>query len=145
MHNWDNIECAGEKILKGWHLTTEAKWKIYGAALHKSDWKSHGYSSEWQKFESVRTHKYAVTSAVILVREVTQSWRGFCSNTVSFALKLKSFYQQLQIQLDLIFCSLEISPLPCIHFAAQNLTSPQYLRDLPTVLHVFPYGNSPRN
>lgn len=125
----------GKKNLKGWHLSTEAKWKICGTALHKSDWKSQGYSSEQHKFESVRAHKH-VTSAVVLVREIMQWWRQFYSNTVSFALKLKAFYQQLQIQLDVILCGLEISPLSCIHFPARDLTSPWYIHYLPAV-HIF--------
>lgn len=37
MHNWGSIENAKKKNLLCWHLSTEAKWKIYGAALHKSD------------------------------------------------------------------------------------------------------------
>lgn len=137
MHNWDSIECAGEKNLKGWHLSTEAKWKICGTVLHKSDWESQGYSSERHKFESGRAHKHVVASVVLSVREIMQWWRGFYSNTVSFALKLKAFYQQLQIQLDLILFGLENSPLSCIHFPARNLTSPQYIHYLPAVLHIF--------
>lgn len=122
-----------EKNLEGWHLSTETKWKICGTALHKNDCKSQSTGSEWHKFESVKSHRHVVASAV---REIVLWWRRFYSNMVSFALELKVPYQQFQTLLDLILCALEISPLSCIHFPAWNLTTPWYIHYLP-VLHIF--------
>lgn len=127
------LNMQGKKSLKGWHLTAEIKWKICGTALHK--WKSLGHGSE-HNFESGRDCKH-VDLSVSLIRGIRQWWRGFYSNTVSLALKLKAFYLQLQILLDLILSCLEISPLSCTHFPACNLTCPWYLHYLSVVLHNF--------
>lgn len=114
-------------------MPQEVKWKYVGQHC-TSDWKSLGRSSGQQNFESVRGCKHAAL-AVILIRGRRQWRRGFYSNTVSLALKLKAFYLQLQILLDLILSCLEISPLSCTHFPACNLTSPWYLCYLSVVLH----------
>lgn len=135
MHNWDTIEHAGEKILKVDICQQKLNGKYVGQHC-TSDWKSLGHSGEQYKFESVRGCKHAAL-AVSLITGIRQWWRGFYSNTVSLALKLKAFYLQLQILLDLMLSCLEISPLSCTYFPAQNLTSPWFLHYLSVVLHNF--------
>lgn len=135
MRNWDTIEHTWEKNLKGWKKICQQKLNGKYVGQHCiRDWKSLGHSSEQHSFESVRGCKHAVL-AVSLIRGRRQWWRGFYSNTVSLALRLKAFYLQLQILLDLILSCLEISPLSCTHFPACNLTSPWYLHYLSVVLH----------
>lgn len=121
-----------KKNLKGWHLSTEIKWKICGTALRK--WLKIPGAQQWTTEFWISKH---AALAVSLIREIRQWWRGFYSNTVSLALKLKAFYLQLQILLDLIPSCLEISPLSCTYFPACKLTSPWYLHYFSVVLHNF--------
>lgn len=128
-----NIE--QKKILKvdTWQQKLNGK---YVGQHCTSDWKSLGHRSKQHNLESIRGCKH-VDLAVSLIRWIRQWWRGFYSNTVSLGLKLKAFYLQLQILLDLILSCLEISPLSCTHFPPCNLISPWYLHYSSVVLHNF--------